>query len=585
MNISTTKIEHRALNALESIIDEHPTMEYSFNSEDKEMAWDGYILLFKDIKGSLNKADFDSRIPVQIKGHIDPERVYINKQRITYPVDVQDLYVYSSERGVLYFQIFLNNNKQEVFYTSLYPSKIADYLETIKKKGNKKKYSIPFTKLEKDSVKLYYIVKQFAEESKKQGTAYNPLVADRIRCNEFCNLKSISLTAVGVKNRYDALLRLSSGDICLYGKMEGDKYPRPLEWLDDSKFFIGQEVSQNISIGDDVFYDKYSCITDSDGRILLKLSPNLDMDLTNGIVSFKINSTIKVLGNDARFILKLLDTEAFCINGKPIVYTDMKPQKEFVTRLEYIVDLCKTLEMIDFDMNTMLTDYTEGEKAQFTKLVNFRLGAYNSKISDGYSRFDFKFGDKYIPLLVVKKDNEIELANALYSTKYGIYLPDNDDDNQYYIMPLFVYQEVDVLCNLYKYDFALFYEQIDKSDINEKTAYAFLEAASKIECVYDRVFDERFLDIAIYIMDRIKPYLKGEVYLLSSLQILKRKRRLGKDEIKVLEKIESKDYYVMFEKYVLLEDRKNADIVFDKFSVKEKEECLEYPIYRLYQEI
>ena len=40
---STTKIEKRALNTLESVIDEHPTMDYSFNSDDKEMSWDGYI--------------------------------------------------------------------------------------------------------------------------------------------------------------------------------------------------------------------------------------------------------------------------------------------------------------------------------------------------------------------------------------------------------------------------------------------------------------------------------------------------------------------------------------------------------------
>lgn len=46
--LSTSKIENRALNTLENIIVEHPTMDCSFNSMDKEMAWDGYIWIFKN---------------------------------------------------------------------------------------------------------------------------------------------------------------------------------------------------------------------------------------------------------------------------------------------------------------------------------------------------------------------------------------------------------------------------------------------------------------------------------------------------------------------------------------------------------
>ena len=48
MNISNSKIEDRALNALESIIDAHNTMSHQFNSLDKEMSWDGYILIYKN---------------------------------------------------------------------------------------------------------------------------------------------------------------------------------------------------------------------------------------------------------------------------------------------------------------------------------------------------------------------------------------------------------------------------------------------------------------------------------------------------------------------------------------------------------
>ena len=45
---ANTKIEKKALNVLEDIIDDSPIMDYSFNSVDKEMSWDGYIWIFKN---------------------------------------------------------------------------------------------------------------------------------------------------------------------------------------------------------------------------------------------------------------------------------------------------------------------------------------------------------------------------------------------------------------------------------------------------------------------------------------------------------------------------------------------------------
>lgn len=80
--LSNTKIEQRALNALEYIIDEHLTMSYQFNSMDKERSWDGYIDIFKVNNGDQSKKNADDRVPVQIKGHNDEKKRYINKKRI-----------------------------------------------------------------------------------------------------------------------------------------------------------------------------------------------------------------------------------------------------------------------------------------------------------------------------------------------------------------------------------------------------------------------------------------------------------------------------------------------------------------------
>ena len=125
LEIPKTKIEKRAIVALESLIELHNAMDSSFNSMDKEMSMDGYIWLFNSNE-KQDKKHYDDKVPVQIKGHIDNQNKYMDKKKITFPVDIDDLMVYFKGRGVLYFEVFISEEgkRKENFYSSLFPSKI-----------------------------------------------------------------------------------------------------------------------------------------------------------------------------------------------------------------------------------------------------------------------------------------------------------------------------------------------------------------------------------------------------------------------------------------------------------------------------
>lgn len=584
MRIPSTKTEHRAVNSLEAIVDEHSTMEHQINGNDKEMSWDGYIWLYKDNNGDQSKSNFDARVPVQIKGHHDPEHKNIGKDRISYSVELADLEAYATEKGVLYFQIFVDGKDSEIFYVSLYPSKIADYLDAAKEKGNTVTYSIPFIRLEKNAEKLYVIVKQFSDEAKKQGSAYTPLVQDRIRSIDFDKLTSINLSVVGARDSYNALLRLSSGDICLYGKTDGDKYFRPLEWHDSPKFFTRREVEQTVSVDDEVFYTRYNCIADSDGGMMLKLSPNLELRLKEGRFSFKVNSTIKELGHDAKFLLRLKKTNAFAIQGHVFKFSDPKVTPDFEKRLEYIADLYDTLEMIGFDLNTKISQYTEEQQSQLVKLVNLRLGAYNSQLKEDISRYNWKYGEKYYPLLICKKDGRTELTSSLYTKSFAVFIPSEDNaDERGYKMPLFIYNDVDVLSNLYVCDYVAFYQQIDDSDINELTADAFIECSLILINVYDRNSDTHFLDLADYLLHKLEPYVQKDLLLLNMMQIKKRRTGLNGEDMEQIKSIDSNEIHILFGKNVLLGNKQHAKQYFDSFSKEDKERYIQFPIYELYR--
>ncbi len=71
------------------------------------------IWIYKDINGTQDKRNYDDKVPVQIKGHVDKNRKYIDEQKITYFVDLDDLEVYFQDRGVLFFEVFMTEDGKD----------------------------------------------------------------------------------------------------------------------------------------------------------------------------------------------------------------------------------------------------------------------------------------------------------------------------------------------------------------------------------------------------------------------------------------------------------------------------------------
>lgn len=255
MKLPKSKIEERALSALREIIDKHSTMQPEFHNMDKEMSWDGYIWIFCS-ETDRCKESYDDKVPVQIKGRIDHSKKYLNKKKINYSVDLADLRVYFKSTGVLYFLIFMTEDgkEREIFYASLFPSKIKAYLENAEKSGNNKFKSIPFTKLEKSPECFYITVKQFSTECKKQGFGDGPVVQSTITEKDMDKVETITASAVGVSNEHDFLEKLSSGDVCMYANVKGSSIPCPIKWDDDPQKVFTREAEKSVEIKRTVTY-------------------------------------------------------------------------------------------------------------------------------------------------------------------------------------------------------------------------------------------------------------------------------------------------------------------------------------------
>ena len=81
----------------------------------------------------------------------------------------------------------------------------------------------------------------------------------------------------------------------------------------------------------------------------------------------------------------------------------------------------------------------------------------------------------------------------MYTNKFESFLPCCEYKTKNGItFPIFIHHDVDVLANLYYYDYDAFRSQIDNAEINEATSEALLEYVLIMINVFDRNSDSNF---------------------------------------------------------------------------------------------
>ena len=585
---SNNKIEDRALGALRNIIDDHATMGHEFHSMDKEMSWDGYIWIYKDINGTQDKRNYDDKVPVQIKGHVDKNRKYIGEHKITYSVDLEDLEVYFQDRGVLFFEVFMSEDgkEREIFHASLFPVKLKFYLEKAEYKGNKKTINVTFTRMEKSSDTIYAIVKQFSNESKKQGFGHEQLVQNAIKFGDFRKVTSITASAVGVNNDIELMKRLGDGDVSFYGTIEGSPFQVPLEWHEDILHFLLKEINRGVYVNDKKYYEEYKVRISSEEEITFIPSDNLSINMKESRLKFNPQTGIRTLRNDAEFLLDVMKYSGFKTADTIFPCKDIENENRFKEKLQFFIVLDDTLSMIEFPYNKPFKEISEETIKAFVQLIAVRKGQRNGSFTENVHIFNWKVDDKYVPVVVfVNRDGgENRLFNAIYTKKYFASICDCNGD--YLGVPLHSCVDAHVLANLYEYKYEYFYEQIDAAVINEETSETLNCSALKLIQVYDENKDSEMLKIALYTLKKLKDTLgENENYLINELQIKSRQGHLDESDKSVLETIESDDLQLLCAKNILLENRTEAVNYYGMLSKEAKDFFSEWPIYKLYQKL
>lgn len=95
------------------------------NENDKEPAWDGYIMIYADETKSLQQ--MRGRVPIQVKGHCVQD---MSEETIKYRAEVAHLNCYKRDGGVIYFVVYISEDgeREKIYYADLTFEKLCEIL-------------------------------------------------------------------------------------------------------------------------------------------------------------------------------------------------------------------------------------------------------------------------------------------------------------------------------------------------------------------------------------------------------------------------------------------------------------------------
>lgn len=577
-DIDKSKIEERAIGVLNNVINDHPTMESKIEHGDKYMSWDGSIILYKPGCTKRTKETYDYDIPVQVKGRTDNVAKYFNEETIKYLVDVRDLKLYYEQRGCLYFIVFFDEESKqgEIFYSSLYPSKIKGYLE---RKGNKRKkqISLKFSHLKKDANELYCVLAQFGKEMVRQGFGRGQIVSKTIRLDDIASVEALSATVVGAKNEWEFLKKVNSGDACIYGKINGIDFP--IEFDESVKLFMGHDnVPLPITVDGTEYYSKYNVVFNPDEDFVVKPSDNIAIHINRGKIDFRPKSTIKQIKNDIAFLFALEKTHKTNFGKAVIPFGDIVFPQDFRDKMLYLKELCNVVEEVGIEIPKYFSQLSEDNFKELGLLVRIKQGYLNDKFTQTSSTYNWRFDDKFYPILIEKQPQ----GNVLFSltSDSSMQIFKWDGKTNHYKFPTFAVLDANVVANLYYFDQGWFEKQIDIADVNPDTIGELNMVALMLISAYDLSANKEFLNLAKRIYARLNT--DETYYLINTLQIKIRETGLSDSDKKKLSEVETEDAQALFCISVLLGNKNDADAYYKRMSKEEKDLIKDLPIIKLY---
>lgn len=573
------------------------------NAGDTEPSWDGFIYVINK-KNSYVKRNL-GKVPVQIKGKYN---VFLESKEISYPVNIQDLENYLYDGGVIYFVVYVSDNDYSIYYAQLEPVKIKEILENISESQITK--NIVLKKLPKMELDIVNIFKSFLYNKQKQMSFID---GDLYTIDDFSNNRDkvefiFTLSGLGLcEDNLQTYIELNN--VYMYAKVPESPILIPVSG-NLTKMITVEDTDFNIGINGKVFYDNQ--IREKErGAIKLSFGNSFEFifDKKNEKYTFnyKMSDFVRCALKDIEFLIELHKNKGFEVNEKFLDvssaidsagYFEVEKYQELIKRNKKIVELLDYLN-IQGDLDCSKLSRTEWRDIEV--LIKCLIDKKEVELKENLpSIVTLPIQNYNIPIYITKLKNGKFVIEDIFKVKDNVLYYSNHDEEKRYSVPIFRFMNPDQLvkCSTLRYDILLSeYQRMNSedNDILSDANYFLLNCIKAADlCEFNPDKRKEFLELSLNIVNWLEDEsVKNngtidDIIQLNKLQIIKRQRKLTTSEsdwLFVITESNVADDTLKFGASILLNEKSRAERIFSKFSVKQREEYQEYPIYFLFNKI
>lgn len=583
--LGASNIENLAVSHLNITISSCPTLKSNILYNDKTPSWDGGV----EVYSSQNhlKSNLKGLVPVQVKGTTNISA--LNKERITYQVEVADLKNYQKNSGVIFFVVYCDGLFHQIYYNSLLPVDLDNILKKVK---SQKTISIPFERFPSNNLcEVVSIFENFIYHSKKQ-VQRNPKIKELYLDGkiDMSNKKVISSYSMVPYDTKEEMIQY-------FFKYPTYAYLRDKELDTDivlEKIFIQEIIEERpkkIIVNGEVLYDKVIYEYDRDKNEIIRFGNNIRINLSKKTMNFKFADSLSERLKDLKFLIyefskhENIKSSYFIKDDNTTVsFDDLKQQ------LNFLVDISKSLTQFKVTKDLMLNDLTNDEWEKLIAFINAVL--YDKSIPyslDGNEGIGtLEFGNICLLILCRKTDKPhyFKLQN-MFEIEKGSIKPEEDD---ILLSPYMCFLKKDRLLKVDNIDFSKVYQSIISLRKSEKYDIYINMYVLELIAAYDIGKNQQLLELATQLLNFIIDKTEKEeclaIYTINLLQVKKRYKKLSSKDKKDLLQLKNKftdDLELILCCNILLESFEEANIIFHDLSKEKQQFFIEYPIYNLWK--
>lgn len=568
-------IEEIAVQRVKREILKYDCLKDYINTNDKMPMWDGEIYIYKENSKYKSNGDFRGKISVQVKGH---KVTKIKSGNSKYSIDVEYLRAYQKDRkGVLLFVVEMTDSENtQIYYANLLPVDLKEILERVKK--NQKTISIDIRPIkEKSSSSMKMICLNFFRNSNEQ------MNIEIKNIDEIDKVNKIEFTVVSEEKYLEDYL--FNNDIYSYAfdEITNKKYALP-KLKEIQKY---QTSKVDVKIKDKFYYSQIMVIKNREEEYIL-CGKSTKIYLDRNKMNFKLKGNVYERINDAKFIIDLLKNGEIMVKDEniqlPVNIEKIQKEKyiESLTNdLNYLNKIKNLFEKFNIKFEKELDTLDEKDLTSLKRFAKLNDGILINGLKRSGAYFIEIAGYCIAFFVSIDSNKKVEIYNYFddLSEKMRVFYLDKDK-NQISISP-YINLTAENLISFSNINIDIIKKSFDSPKYSEETCLRYNLWLLELIKAYDESNEQRWLEFAEYLIDKILKFSSSPSYRINKLQIIKRIRNLNqeeKDELYEMKENE-KDDMIQCGIAILLDNLSDFERHFNK--LENKEEFEKFPIYNL----